>query len=170
MTLAFAAPAAAQGAVATPSAPLFFGAGVSFLISEDELGEGLTAKGFDVNVSKDIFTSGNLGIGPVGDFVFHTTEGINLMSFLGGIRVTANMPDAKVIPFGQFLLGGTRASDDFDNSSTGFTFMIGGGVHVPLNDKWNFMAGIDIISVKFEGAERASDPRIMFGVSTKIGG
>lgn len=165
MTLAFAAPAAAQGAVATPSAPLFFGAGISFLVDDEE-----TLKGFSVNVSKDIMTSGNLGIGPVGDFGFHTTEGFNVMNFAGGIRLTANMPDAKVIPFGQFLIGATRFSGDLVvEETTRLTFLFGGGVHVPLNDKWNFLAQIDFVNVRFDGAS-ATDPRLLFGVSTKIGG
>jgi hypothetical protein len=173
ITLAFAAPAAAQGAVATPSAPLFFGAGIAF-IPED----GATFKGFAVNVSKDIFTSGNLGIGPVGDFSF-TTAGIDeidvdvsVMTFAGGVRLTANIPDAKFTPFGQFLIGSTRHSTDTGSitvNQNALTFIFGGGVHVALNDKWNFLGELDFVNTHFDVGS-GTDARIMLGVSTKIGG
>ena len=163
LSLALAAPAAAQGAAAT-SGPTF-AAGVSFLnIAED------TGTGFQVDLSYPVRSMTNGNISVVGDFGWHTYgDDVSSLMFGGGVRFTATGND-KFQPFGQFLIGAFRLSfgGDVDFSETEMYVAPGGGVDVRINDKWNFRGQIDIPIVLFEG-ESETGVRFMFGVSTRIG-
>jgi hypothetical protein len=160
LTVALAAPAAAQGAAA-PSGPTF-AAGVSFLnIAED------TGTGFQVDLGYPVQSMNKGNIGVVGDFGWNSYgDDISSLMFGGGVRFTGTA-NAKVQPFGQFLIGLFRASNVSDSESDMYVAP-GGGVDIRLNDKWNFRGQIDI-PIVFAESESETGVRFMFGVSTRIG-
>lgn len=163
LTLALAAPAAAQGAAAS-SGPTF-AAGVSFLnIAED------TGTGFQVDLGYPVQSMNKGNIGIVGDFGWNSYgDEVSSLMFGGGVRFTGTT-NAKVQPFGQFLIGMSRFSNEFDSESDMYVAP-GGGVDIRLNDKWNFRGQIDIPIVMFAEDVGGSETgvRFMFGVSTRIG-
>jgi opacity protein-like surface antigen len=166
LSLALAAPAAAQGASAAGDRPLL-GAGVSFLTDGDE-----TGTGFAVDIAKAFRQMEKVKISGVGDFGYHGFDGFKTMSIMGGARVTATGIE-RFSPFGQFLIGVTRFSaDDCDGegcSESELTFAPGGGVDVAINEKFNFRGQIDFLIIKFEGnTENAT--RFTFGISVNLGG
>ena len=164
VTLALAAPAAAQRAAAS-SGPTF-AAGVSFLnIAED------TGTGFQVDLGYPVQSMNKANIGIVGDFGWNSYgDGVSSLMFGGGGRFTGTA-NAKVQPFGQVLIGIFRVSvEDFDSDSELY-IAPGGGIDFRLNDKWNFRGQIDFPIVMFDEDEGGSETgvRFMFGVSTRIG-
>ncbi len=166
LVLAMAAPAAAQGAAATDGHRALLGVGVSFLTDGDE-----TGTGFMVDIAKTIRSMEKVNIGGVGDFGFHTFDGLKSMSFMGGVRATATGMD-KIMPFGQFLIGITRFSaSDCDGegcSDSNLSFAPGGGVDIRINDKFNFRGQIDFLIIKFEGGSDNAT-RFTFGISMAVG-
>ena len=141
LVLVLAAPAAAQAKKSSASdadKPLF-GVGLSFLHGEGETGKGFTA---DVLI-KNFKSTDKMAIGVLGDVGFyHFTDEWD-SSFMGGVRVTGTS-NAKVMPFGQFLIG-----IEHGGGATDTAFEPGGGVDVPLsNQKFNFRVAIGIRFIK----------------------
>jgi hypothetical protein len=156
---------------------VLLGAGVSFLTEED-----FTAVGFSVSVAKDIRAMNKAAIGIVADFGWNKDSqtiddfdaNVTLTTFLGGVRFTGTSND-KFGPFGQVLVGGTRASFgtdvagiDIGDSETAFTVAFGGGINVRLYEQVNFLAELDYLHAAFEG-EAANFWRFLFGISLRLG-
>jgi hypothetical protein len=195
LTLALAAPAAAQGTAGpgTGTTGVLLGAGVSFLTFEAiEDGETETFKGITVDVRKNIKSTGSIDLGIVGDLSWHKKGfgaeevdfdvDLSLLSFMGGVRVTASQLD-RVAPFGQALFGIVRSSvsgdvcDDFEDaceSESDPAIGFGGGVDVRLTDRLNLRGQLDffrVLSADDEtGAENTNAIRFMIGISTRLGG
>lgn len=165
LSLALAAPAAAQGAAASER-PLL-GAGVSFLSDGDE-----TGTGFVVDIAKAVRQMEKAKISGVGDFGYHGWDGFKTLSLMGGARFTATGIE-RFAPFGQFTIGMIRLSaDDCDGdgcSDTNLVFAPGGGVDIAINEKFNFRAQIDFLIIKFEG-DTDNATRFTFGISMNLGG
>lgn len=143
---------------AVAQTPALFGAGLSFISDEG------TGAGFAVNVSKDLI-SGPVGLGPVGDFSLHHDNG-TWTTFGGGVRVTGHPAEAKVTPFGQFLVGASSIS--FGGNDTFLTFIYGGGVHVPLGDRLNFLFQFDLVNLRSDFGS-TTGKRTTLGISIPLG-
>ncbi len=64
----------------------------------------------------------------------------------------------RFVPFGHFLLGGSRLSQkvtiggiEQSQSETGFAFLLGGGVDIPTNEHWAFRPQVDLLGSHFSG-------------------
>lgn len=97
-------------------------------------------------------------------------EWLKLHSYGGGIRISSKK-NPKVTPFGQVIVGGATASaGDFD-SITAFTLTAGGGVNVPVNDRWGVRAQADYRGIFFdeEDGDRVDAARVVVGVYFALG-
>jgi hypothetical protein len=172
MMCVLAVPAAAQTRPAAPAASSsdapsgVVGAGVSWI---HETGtDSFTAKGFTVDVAGNVVKASSAALGIVGDFSFHTDKGFHLTTFAGGARVTATK-NAKVKPFGQFLIGRTRFSGNGETAESHNVLLPGGGVDVMMTDRVSFRAQVDWVHVMFsDGSENVA--RFWFGISCPFGG
>ena len=124
-----------------------------------------TAAGFAVNASRDL-TSGNIGFGPVGDFSLHRDNGVTWTTFGGGVRLSGRPAASSVIPFGQFLIGASVISAA--DAETFLTFTFGGGLHVPIGERLNFLFQFDLVNARFEGGSETGK-RTTFGISVPLG-
>lgn len=138
MVLALAVPAMAQDD--TPKVEAF--AGYSFVHATINPGAG-TTYGYNFNGG-----SGQLAynlthmFGIVGDFGGYVTDssshGVNLntnvISYMFGPRVSFRSSGSRIVPFGQFLLGGARLANGYisGNSVNNFALAVGGGVDFKL--------------------------------------
>jgi hypothetical protein len=169
LLLTSAAPAIAQGTL---------GAGISFIWPGEDQG---TYTGFTVDYSAPVHKTSTMSIGFVGDYTYaHHSEdvgvnplngsndsvGLNLNLFQGGVRVTGTT-DAKIKPFGQFLLGGAHFSC-CGESETDFVITFGGGVDFHVSGRTNVRAQIDIPVIFFEGDSDAAT-RLFLGLSWSLG-
>lgn len=180
LVFALATPAATQG-TAQPGG-ILLGAGVSFLVDSES-----TAKGFSVNVNKDIRSQGKIAVGLAGDFGWHklteSAEGIDasatVTSFLVGPRITSTANET-FSPFGQFMVGFGRVgvSVELDGedlgsvSGSGFGFSIGGGLNLKTSDRVNFLVQVDYVrfTIEIEGESASGGvTRFLLGISTRLG-
>lgn len=135
------------------------GMGLSLLTNEG------TAAGFMVTASKEL-VSGSVGVGPVGDFSLHH-DNATWTTFSGGVRVTGHPEEAKVMPFGQFLVGATIFN--FGDLSTYLTFTYGGGVHVPIGEGLNLLFQFDLLNLRSGLGSGSTFKRTTIGVSIPVG-
>jgi hypothetical protein len=103
----------------------------------------------------------------VGDFAGQYKNGVDLMEYLGGVRMTHNLEKASV--FGHALFGGSRASSPIGSSSA-FTMGYGGGIDVNATNK----VGIRVLQFDWlpmhGGGEWSTDTvRFGFGIVYKLG-
>ena len=87
---------------------------------------------------------------------------LRVHEFMGGVRVSAR-PNATVVPFGQFLVGGangsakvtgtatvggvTLASFSEEFSGTDFALQVGGGMNLLVTDKVGVRVGMDYLRI-----------------------
>ena len=137
------------------------GAGLSFLH-----GEGDTAIGFAVDVAKPFRTMTKSALSVVGDFGVNHFDGGNVVSILGGVRLTGTS-DAKIQPYGQFLVGLEHCC-----GSNGFAIQPGGGLDYMYNDNLAIRAAVDFRRVRVSddfGSYSFNETRFWFGVSKRLG-
>jgi len=93
-----------------------------------------------------------------------------LHSYGGGIRISSTR-NPKVTPFGQVIVGGATASAEGEESTTAFTLTAGGGVNVPVNDRWGVRAQADYRGIFFEeeDGDRVDAARVVVGVYFALG-
>ena len=157
MVLAFAVPASAQG---TGASGVVFSAGVSFLDAES-----WTGKGVNLQVGKDFRTMGTANVGIVGDFGFHTADDFSVLTLAAGPRVS--WTSGQVKPYVHVLLGMARSKDDFfDDSSTDFTTLFGGGVSFQVNDRVGVFGQYDLQVIFYDGTSENAN-RFTFGVTIR---
>jgi hypothetical protein len=127
--------------------------------------------GFNIDVAGPL--SENLSI--VGEFGLATqgTSGSDpveaeLFHFGGGPRWS--WPLAQVTPFVQILAGAERTSAEFilggvevEDSDTAFMLQPGGGIYVPVGDRWGIVGQADLRSVFFS-EETDNQFRVVLGV------
>ena len=96
-------------------------------------------------------------------------EWLKVHSYGGGIRISSKK-NPKVIPFGQVTVGGGTVSGEGD-STTAFALTAGGGVNVPVNDKWGIRAQADYRGIFFkeEDGDRMDAARVVAGVYFALG-
>lgn len=96
-------------------------------------------------------------------------EWFKVHSYGGGIRISSRR-NPRVTPFGQVTAGGTTFSGDGD-STTAFTLTAGGGVNVPVNDRWGVRAQGDYRGIFFkeEDGDRVDAARAVVGVYFAFG-
>ena len=96
-------------------------------------------------------------------------EWLKLHSYGGGIRISSKK-NPKVTPFGQVIVGGATFSGEGD-STTAFTLTAGGGVNVPVNDRWGIRAQADYRGIFFEeeDGDRVDAARVVVGVYFALG-
>ncbi len=88
----------------------------------------------------------SIGIGAEGEarfLNFHTVSGVYEQNFLGGPRVTYHY-HRRLIPYGKFLIGGSRFHyPKFISNQvyTYTTFAGGGGLDIKLNNRWTIRPG-----------------------------
>jgi hypothetical protein len=141
--------------------PAVVAAGISFLHDS-----GGTAPGFAVDVAKSFVHNDRITIGGVGDFGLNHRDGLTLTSYAGGARVTFLIPDAKVRPFAQLLIGAEHCC-----GNTNFVWSPGGGVDIPFTPKLSFRAQIDFRHVSLgNDLGGINEQRFWFGISMPIGG
>lgn len=86
---------------------------------------------------------------------------LRMLAAMGGVRVSSRM-NPKVVPFGQVLVGvanvdaaagGKFKSADLKpgTSVQDFALQLGGGVNVPISDRWGVRAGADYRRIFHEG-------------------
>lgn len=114
--------------------------------------------GFEVAVKGNVHRY----VGIKGDYAFHRrsfdfsdlVDDFNVdataHTFLGGVEFKDNAKETKVKPFAHVLAGVTNARfnvdvagttvDDFEESETGFSSVIGGGIDFRINDRVDFRA------------------------------
>jgi opacity protein-like surface antigen len=98
-----------------------------------------------------------------------TDVDLAVYSFMGGARFSARTP--RVTPFGQFLLGGARASVSVlgeTESTTEFAIQPGGGVDVWLTPRFAIRAGADYRYI-FAEEEGSDEFRFYAGVTFAFG-
>jgi hypothetical protein len=160
--LAMAAPASAQ----QPNRPVAGGdtksvlaaVGLTFMNTGGDTGIG----GAGNVLFNTLKTTGNGRIGIVGDVGFNHFSfedfGSSILSLMGGARYTFTT-DGKFVPYGEFLVGIVRSSNDF-GSDTNFDPNIGFGVDVAWKPNLNFRGAVNFI------IDDATATRWFFGIST----
>jgi hypothetical protein len=123
---------------------------------DDILDEREGFNGFNVSVAGNV----SRYVGLKGDYAFHRKSfnddffpGVNvdsdLHNFVGGVQFKDNARETKVRPFAHLMAGVAHAKVnvdddddvfDFDESETGFSGIIGGGVDFRINDRVDFRA------------------------------
>lgn len=151
---------AASSTMTSSNDPAVVAAGISFLHDD-----ATTAAGFAVDVAKDFMHNDRIGIGGVGDFGLNHFDGATVTSYMGGARVNFLIPDAKVKPFAQFLIGAEHCC-----GTTDFAQQLGGGVDIAINPKFNFRAQIDFWRHVKDDFGSFNEQRFWFGVSMPVGG
>src|SRR5688572_26808155 len=120
--------------------------------------------GINFDVARDV--SGMWSI--VGEFgVAHDTAddlpledaGFNIFNFGGGVRWTLRRDGPA--PFAQLLAGVQRSTSETDED-TAFMLQPGGGVHIPLNDRWGISAQGDYRPVFYQ-EETINEVRFVIG-------
>jgi len=96
-------------------------------------------------------------------------ETLKVHSYGGGIRISSKK-SPKVTPFGQITIGGATASG-FGDSISAFALTLGGGVNVPVNDKWGVRAQADYRGIFFDENDggRVDGARIVVGAYFALG-
>lgn len=121
--------------------------------------------------------NGNRYLGFTADFSGHYKSqagtSLSVYHFLFGPQLTYHNKDAKLSPFGRFLLGGSHASAGFGGataSETKWSYGFGGGVDVKVTDTF----GIRVIQADYIRSHFANDHqnnlRLSFGISINAGG
>jgi hypothetical protein len=154
--VAAALPAAAQN----EDKPLV-GVGLSFLHDE-----GGTATGFAVDIAKAFRSMNKAQLSAVGDLGWNRfgDADSNVLSILGGVRITGTA-DAKLQPYGQFLLGLEHCCED-----NGFAIQPGAGIDYLYNDKVAIRAAVDFRRTSYgDGFDPFNAARFWFGISTRLG-
>jgi hypothetical protein len=123
---------------------------------DDILDEREGFNGFNASVAGNV----SRYVGLKGDYSFHrksfsdsTLPGISvdsdLHNFVAGVQFKDNARETKVRPFAHFMAGVAHAKVsidddddifDFDESETGFSGIIGGGIDFRINDRVDFRA------------------------------
>jgi opacity protein-like surface antigen len=152
MTFALIAPAAAQ------SKGALLGAGLTILNDSES-----TGVGFMVDLAKNIKPLGKSAFGIVADFGLSGQDGYNITTVGGGVRFTHTV-NTKVMPFGQFLVGGEFCCDE-----SAFQYSVGGGVDIGLISNLNLRLQYDYRRAEYEGVG-FNNNRFTFGISTRLGG
>jgi outer membrane protein with beta-barrel domain len=88
-----------------------------------------------------------------------TPAGFNIFNFGGGVRWSPRRDGPA--PFAQLLAGLQRSSSETD-SDTAFMLQPGGGVHIPLNDRWGVSAQVDYRPV-FYREDTVNEVRFVIG-------
>ncbi|HYH86151.1 MAG TPA: outer membrane beta-barrel protein [Pyrinomonadaceae bacterium] len=110
-------------------------------------------------------------VGLKGDYAFHrksfdVSDGVdtftinaNLHTFVGGVQLKDNAKETKVKPFAHLMAGVAHAKfsvedlGGFDESETGLTGVIGGGIDVKVNDRVDFrVVQFDYNPTRFGGS------------------
>lgn len=153
--LATAAPAQAQGTGLTLR-------GAFSLIN---FGDDFSTKGFNVDVAKEMTTSGDMGVDVVGEFGF-TTNGdfdYNLTNLGGGARVRVPV-GTQLTVLGQGVIGLAHDNSTFDSNN--FYSAFGGAAHFDINPNTSVFVQLDLFSVYYEGVTD-SGPRLLLGVALR---
>jgi hypothetical protein len=117
--------------------------------------------GFNFDVGANVSGSWSI-LGEVG--IAHSgggdgSDGFNIWNAGGGVRWSLRRDGPA--PFAQ-LLAGVQVSTSETDSDTAFMLQPGGGVHVPLNDRWGLSAQIDYRPV-FYREETVNEVRFVIG-------
>jgi opacity protein-like surface antigen len=107
---------------------------------------------------------------------FGTDVSLKLHTFMGGIRV-GSKANAKLVPFGQVLFGGARASGSVNasgggtsinvgSSSTEFAMQLGAGVNAWVTNNFGIRIGADYRRILTGGGE--NEVRVVGGVVIPI--
>lgn len=120
----------------------------------------------------NLFAKGNVSryVGLVGDYSFHrksfndavgatnVSVDVDLHTLMGGVEFKDNSTETKVKPFGRLLAGFQHARADvngvngFDETDTGFSGAIGGGVDFRVSPRVDIRAiQFDYNPTRFEG-------------------
>ncbi|MGH3183304.1 MAG: hypothetical protein ACRDOE_15585, partial [Streptosporangiaceae bacterium] len=109
--------------------------------------------------------------GLVGDFGYYHSSpsgfGVNTETFAFGPRFT-NRSNAKLQPFGQFLLGGAHLSV-LGLGTNAFLFSLGGGANFVLNEHWALRPQFDYIGLRRSG-NTTNSGRLSFALVYRFGG
>jgi hypothetical protein len=106
--------------------------------------------GFNVDVARDLSgpwsVLGEFGVSMDGGGELDS-GGFNIFNIGGGVRW--NLRRDGPTPFAQVLAGVQLSRADIDRD-TAFMLQPGGGVHVPLNDRWGVSAQVDYRPVFYQ--------------------
>ncbi len=151
--LATAAPAQAQGTTLR---------GAFSLIN---FGDDFSTKGFNVDVAKEMTTSGDMGVDVVGEFGFNRNGEFdyNLTNLGGGARVRVPV-GTQVTVLGQGVIGLAHDNSTFDSNS--LYSALGGAAHFDVNPNTSVFVQLDWFTVYYEGISE-SGPRVLLGVAMR---
>lgn len=125
------------------------------------LPENWVTSGFNVDVARDVSSKwsavGEFGLAHEG--AGEDVEGFNLYNVGGGIRW--NPTRSGPTPFAQ-ALAGVQVSTASIDSDTAFMLQVGGGVHLPINDRWGAVAQVDYRPVFYQ-EETVNEVRFVIG-------
>ena len=124
------------------------------------------------NVTRMLAIVGQVGGNYKSIDVFFDEVDAKAHEFLGGVRVSSRA-NARVVPFGQFLVGATRFRADsdllgIDESETDFALQVGGGVNLMATDRIGIRVGADYLRV-FSEDEGTNVFRFVAGVVLPFG-
>jgi hypothetical protein len=134
-----------------------FGAGVSFYDDDTE-----TGVGFNLDYGKAIVDRPQAAVAAVGEFGLNRFDAGNAYSYLGGVRVQGKLAD-RVMPFGQFLIGAERWSEN-----NNLALQPGFGVEVALNPYMNVRAQVDFRNVRYDDDVNETYQRYSFGIAIPL--
>lgn len=100
---------------------------------------------------------------------FGGDDTLKLHAYGGGIRFSSTV-NPKVTPFGQVIAGGLTSSSGGE-SDTDFALTVGGGVNIPVNDRWGVRGEADYrrVFAKEEEGGRVNILRVVGGVYFTLG-
>ena len=153
--LATAAPAQAQGTGLTLR-------GAFSLIN---FGDDFTTKGFNVDVAKEMTTSGDMGVDVVGEFGFNRNGDFdyNLTNLGGGARVRVPV-GTQLTVLGQGVIGLAHDNSTFDSNNLYSAF--GGAAHFDINPNTSVFVQLDLFTVYYQGISDTG-PRVLLGVALR---
>jgi hypothetical protein len=126
-------------------------------------GEDFTTKGFNVDVAKEMTTSGDMGVDVVGEFGFNKVDDFNFVNIGGGARVRVPV-GTQLTVLGQGVLGLVHDNSGFDANN--LYSAIGGAAHFDVNPNTSVFVQLDLFTVYFDGGTD-SGPRVLLGVALR---
>ena len=120
--------------------------------------------GINVDAARDVSgmwsVVGEFGLGhDTADDPALDEAGFNIFNFGGGVRWSLRRDGPA--PFVQLLAGAQRSTSETDED-TAFMLQPGGGVHIPINDRWGVSAQVDYRPVFYQ-EETINEVRVVIG-------